>query len=198
MGPDSIALSSDALELHLSPCIGGAISRLDFVGAGGRTPILRESHTPLENVLGAASFPLVPYVNRIRGGRFEFRGRTVGIAPNMPGDPSPLHGDGWLNPWDVERADGSSAAWREAAAPAVLAGSGAGASLTDGKPGAELAIHGCRPPDLGAPVPRRPAAVEHAVGSRAGARLPLARRPDGVARSVDVGRGRAHDNVRGR
>jgi len=110
MGPDSIALSSDALELHLSPCIGGAISRLDFVGAGGRTPILRESHTPPENVLGAASFPLVPYVNRIRGGRFEFRGRTVGIAPNMPGDPSPLHGDGWLNPWDVERADGSSAA----------------------------------------------------------------------------------------
>ena len=51
-----------------------------------------------ENVLDAASFPLVPYVNRIRGGRFTFRGREVRLAPNMAGDPSPLHGQGWLNP----------------------------------------------------------------------------------------------------
>ena len=46
-----------------------------------------------------ASFPLVPFVNRIRGGRFTFRGREVRLAPNMAGDPSPLHGQGWLNPW---------------------------------------------------------------------------------------------------
>ena len=51
-----------------------------------------------------ASFPLVPYVNRIRGGRFTFRGREVRLAPNMAGDPSPLHGQGWLSPWQVERA----------------------------------------------------------------------------------------------
>jgi aldose 1-epimerase len=70
---------------------------------------LRDRHTPLENVLEAASFPLVPYVNRIRGGSFAFRGRAVSIAPNMAGDPSPLHGDGWLNPWNVERSDDASA-----------------------------------------------------------------------------------------
>jgi aldose 1-epimerase len=70
---------------------------------------LRKGHSPLENVLDAPNFPLVPYVNRIRGGSFSFRGRTVRIAPNMAGDPSPLHGDGWLNAWDVERADGASA-----------------------------------------------------------------------------------------
>ncbi len=58
-----------------------------------------------ENVLDAASFPLVPYVNRIRGGRFTFRGREVRLAPNMAGDPSPLHGQGWLNPWAVAEAD---------------------------------------------------------------------------------------------
>jgi aldose 1-epimerase len=43
-------------------------------------------------------------VNRIRGGRFTFRGREVRLAPNMPGDPSPLHGQGWLNAWEVEDA----------------------------------------------------------------------------------------------
>ena len=70
---------------------------------------MRESHTPLQNVLEAASFPLVPFVNRVRGGSFSFRGRTVSLAPNMAGDPSPLHGQGWLNPWTVEQSDGASA-----------------------------------------------------------------------------------------
>lgn len=72
-------------------------------------PILRKCHSPLENVLDACSFPLVPYVNRIRGGSFQFRGREVHIAPNMPGDASPLHGQGWLNPWSVAQADERSA-----------------------------------------------------------------------------------------
>jgi aldose 1-epimerase len=55
--------------------------------------------------LAQASFPLVPYSNRIRGGRFTFRGRTVDIAPNIASDPSPLHGQGWLGAWDVVRLD---------------------------------------------------------------------------------------------
>ena len=65
---------------------------------------MRKCNSRSENVLDAASFALVPYVNRIRGGRFVFRGREVRIAPNMPGDPSPLHGQGWLNRWTVEEA----------------------------------------------------------------------------------------------
>jgi aldose 1-epimerase len=109
MQTDLLTLSTDVLELRLTPSVGGAIGRLEYVGPNGRTPVLREGHSPLENVLDAPSFPLVPYVNRIRGGSFSFRGRTVTIRPNMAGDPSPLHGDGWLNPWDVEQRDDSSA-----------------------------------------------------------------------------------------
>jgi aldose 1-epimerase len=48
-------------------------------------------------------------VNRIRGGGFSFRGREVRIAANMAGDPSPLHGQGWLNPWSVGQTTPSSA-----------------------------------------------------------------------------------------
>ncbi|GAA4752441.1 aldose 1-epimerase [Sphingomonas daechungensis] len=70
---------------------------------------MRESLTPLENVLEAGNFPLVPYVNRIRGGAFAFRGREIRLEPNMAGDPSPLHGQGWLNPWTADEVDGSSA-----------------------------------------------------------------------------------------
>jgi len=96
-----LKLSAGRLRLELNPSIGGAISNFTWDDSG---PILRQSHSPLEKAVDAASFPLVPYVNRIRGGRFTFRGREVRIAPNMAGDPSPLHGQGWINPWIVEQA----------------------------------------------------------------------------------------------
>ena len=104
-----MTLESGHLRLRLSPSVGGAISTFEWIGESGAQPIMRKCHTRLENVLDACSFPLVPYVNRIRGGTFSFRGREVRLEPNMPGDPSPLHGQGWLNPWDVERQDAASA-----------------------------------------------------------------------------------------
>ena len=67
-------------------------------------PILRDCNSKSQNVLDTACFPLVPYVNRIRDGRFTFRGREVRLKPNMPNDPSPLHGQGWLNSWEVAEA----------------------------------------------------------------------------------------------
>ncbi|HVI06627.1 MAG TPA: aldose 1-epimerase, partial [Sphingomicrobium sp.] len=100
-----VLLKAGNLRLELSPSIGGAISAFDWVDENASVPILRKCPHPLARVLDAACFPLVPYVNRIRGGEFEFRGRKVRVAPNMAGDPSPLHGQGWLCPWIVERAD---------------------------------------------------------------------------------------------
>src|SRR5437764_10401829 len=100
-----IKLQAGNLRLELNASIGGSISAFEWIGENASTPILRKCHTPLEKVLDAACFPLVPYVNRIRGGRFAFRGREVRIAPNMAGDPSPLHGQGWLNPWAVDEQD---------------------------------------------------------------------------------------------
>ena len=101
---EMLTLAAGTLELQLAPAIGGAIARFDHVDGGRRTLVLRPSPQPLRSVLEAASFPLVPFVNRIRGGEFEFRGRQVRLEPNMAGDPSPLHGQGWLAPWEVERS----------------------------------------------------------------------------------------------
>jgi aldose 1-epimerase len=101
----TVGLSAGRLRLKLSPSTGGAISAFEWIDGSASRPILRKCHSRLEKVLDAASFPLVPYVNRIRGGRFTFRGREVSLAPNMAGDPSPLHGQGWLNPWTVESVD---------------------------------------------------------------------------------------------
>lgn len=105
----SISLAAGNLRLELSPSVGGAISAFEWIGGDGAQPILRKCNSPLQNVHEASCFPLVPYVNRIRGGCFSFRGRTVRLEPNMAGDASPLHGQGWLNPWDVESADSQTA-----------------------------------------------------------------------------------------
>ena len=99
--PELITLSAGPLELVLCPEIGGSIARFGFAVGGRNMSILRGCPSVPTHVLETASFPLVPYVNRIRGGQFVFRGQTVRLAPNMTGDPSPLHGDGWLNPWRV-------------------------------------------------------------------------------------------------
>jgi aldose 1-epimerase len=101
----SLTLRAGTLELVLRPPLGGAIEGLHWNSEGRRVPLLRESRAGADSVLDMASFPLVPYVNRIRGGRFAFRGREVVLQPNMAGDISPLHGQGWLGAWDVQQSD---------------------------------------------------------------------------------------------
>ena len=75
--PKPLILSTGSLELTLNPSVGGSISALEWIAGDRRVPVLRKCNSCSENVLEAASFPLVPYVNRIRGGRFAFRGREV-------------------------------------------------------------------------------------------------------------------------
>jgi aldose 1-epimerase len=106
---DLLTLCAGPLRLELSPPIGGSIARFSWTAGGSELPIMREPEAVLERVLDAASFPLVPYVNRIRGGSFSFGGREVSLQPNMAGDPSPLHGQGWLSRWEVEDSDSAHA-----------------------------------------------------------------------------------------
>lgn len=100
-----LRLRAGALEVELWPAIGGSIGRFDRIDEDGRQPLLRGAEGALDDVLAAACFPLVPYANRIRGGRFTCDGREVRLEPNMAGDASPLHGTGWLAAWDVASSD---------------------------------------------------------------------------------------------
>ena len=102
MSVDWVELHSGNLSLALNHSIGGSIARFDWIQPGAsRIPLMRGCHSGSINVLEAACFPLVPFVNRIRDSRFSFRGREILLAPNMAGDPTVLHGQGWLSPWNV-------------------------------------------------------------------------------------------------
>jgi aldose 1-epimerase len=103
-----VNLTAGALDLAIAPALGGSISRFDFAEDGRKISVLRGSEGAPASVLDAACFPLVPFSNRIRNGRFRFRGREVTLAPNMKGDRSPLHGQGWLAAWKMLRSNSRS------------------------------------------------------------------------------------------
>jgi aldose 1-epimerase len=50
-----------------------------------------------------ASFAMVPWSNRISAGGFEHDGRFYDLACNREGEPYPIHGDGWLQPWSLHQ-----------------------------------------------------------------------------------------------
>ena len=103
-------LASGSLSLQLAPARGGGIARFDCCAvSNGKKPIFRPLDELETSPVALASFPLVPFVNRVRGGAFSFRGRRVTLARNMPPDPSPLHGQGWLAAWEVERCAAAAA-----------------------------------------------------------------------------------------
>ncbi|HEX9948441.1 MAG TPA: aldose 1-epimerase [Allosphingosinicella sp.] len=110
MDPDSFPLlARGKLSLRLAPGRGGGIASFEWCAVSGeKVGIFRPLDVADPSPAAPASFPLVPFVNRVRGGTFSFRGRTVTLARNMPPDPSPLHGQGWLACWAVERLDSDS------------------------------------------------------------------------------------------
>lgn len=103
-----LRLRAGALELELAPQIGGAVTAFRAL-AEKPIPLFREVAADVDKAVDAAAFALVPYANRIRGGRFRMGEREVRLSPNMAGDPSPLHGQGWTSPWTVEDAGDATA-----------------------------------------------------------------------------------------
>ena len=53
-----------------------------------------------------ASFPLVPYSNRISAGRFRFGGQDHRLPLNFGDGPNSIHGVGWQSRWNLRRQAG--------------------------------------------------------------------------------------------
>ncbi|MET0745425.1 MAG: aldose 1-epimerase [Microvirga sp.] len=97
---DLVTLAHGPLRLELAPAIGGAIAGFRRDGVA----ILREA--PAQAVAEGlvrqmASYPLIPYSNRIAGGRFTFEGEAYRLAPNFGDHPHSVHGNAWQRRWSV-------------------------------------------------------------------------------------------------
>ena len=102
---DPVRLEAGDLELELAPAVGGAVTPFR---AGGQA-VFRPSPEPLTDVNESGCYPLVPFSNRVRDGRFTFRGREVRLSPNLRPQKHPLHGQGWRGAWTLAAAHEGSA-----------------------------------------------------------------------------------------
>ena len=99
-------IASAGLVADIAPAIGGSLVSF-FQEAGAHAPRrdwLRDGAAAAASggdAFEMASYPLVPWCNRIRDGRFEWNGRIVQLPPNRPNSRHPLHGIGWRRAWRV-------------------------------------------------------------------------------------------------
>lgn len=110
----TLELRAGDLRLALRPDVGGSIAGLWL----GDLPVMRsvEGDTLVAPREGA-SFPLVPYSNRLGYRRFQWGGQTHITDANFPDSPHSLHGVGWLRPWQVVEAGERSVLLRYAHRP---------------------------------------------------------------------------------
>lgn len=82
-------------KLQLQPELGGAVARFEWRGI----PVFRSriGDHPLES----GCFPLVPFSNRIRNGKFVWNDRDVQLSHNLDTSSHPIYGFGWMTAWDV-------------------------------------------------------------------------------------------------
>ena len=85
--------------------MGAGLASLSVAGV----PVLREwSRRREDGPFALAMNLLVPFSNRISGG-FGFDGRRHALAPNLQGEPFPIHGDGFQRPWRLVAAEAGRA-----------------------------------------------------------------------------------------
>jgi aldose 1-epimerase len=53
------------------------------------------------DVLDSSCFPLVPYCNRLKDGRFHWRGHDISLPLNFLPELNTLHGLGWKSDWEI-------------------------------------------------------------------------------------------------
>jgi aldose 1-epimerase len=100
-------LTSGRDHCEIVPSLGGSIAGWTV---DGQTMMRGASVAALTaaDPFGMASFPLVPYSNRIGDGRFEWAGRPFKLAPNFLPEPHAIHGVGFTQPWSpIARSAGS-------------------------------------------------------------------------------------------
>lgn len=112
-----ITLRAGDADVVLAPSLGGAV--VSWTRAGHTV-----FRAPLPNAIadgfvrGLASFPLIPWSNRIAHGRFSFGGRSYQLPATFGGHA--IHGTGWQSVWHAPEHDSVSATLTNVHAPDEL------------------------------------------------------------------------------
>ena len=94
----SLTLSSQHVRCEIVPALGGCVAGLWFqdIPVWRSTPPAQLSRARL-----AASYPLVPFSNRVAHASLQWQGTSHPLIKNNGEEPHAIHGVGWERPWEV-------------------------------------------------------------------------------------------------
>lgn len=105
----AVTLTSAGLQLVIRPDVGGAIQSLvtyDRSDAGAlptaTIAVLRAAPAVINSARELASYPLVPFSNRIAQAQFDWDGVRYILEKHASKEPHAIHGVGWQRPWRIE------------------------------------------------------------------------------------------------
>jgi aldose 1-epimerase len=105
-----VAITDGIAEAVIAPELGAGLASYDLIVGGAREPMFRacrdvsQAH-PFDLALNL----LAPWSNRISGGGFAFEGEFYRLAPNLPGEDCPIHGNAFSSAWMVTDVQSSMA-----------------------------------------------------------------------------------------
>ena len=101
-----IILKDSQSKLVIDPMVGGALVNYDFKGTQGWIPILRPGNSfQRSGPFSLGCNVLLPFANRISAGGFKTPLGHLELSPNLVGEPFPIHGNAFQEPWNIERVE---------------------------------------------------------------------------------------------
>ncbi|MEO8119009.1 MAG: aldose 1-epimerase [Rhodoferax sp.] len=90
-------------RLGLVPTLGGGVAAWQLMRKQIPLNLWRPWDGRNPDLYSLASFAMLPWSNRISAGGFVHDGQFHPMAPNRVGEPYPIHGDGWRQPWALSQ-----------------------------------------------------------------------------------------------
>jgi aldose 1-epimerase len=100
---ETVTLESDSQRLQVMPLLGGSATAWDWKIGSEWSPLFRRWNGMSDDRYTFAYYPLVPWSNRITRGGFEQDGIFYPIRKNRRDEPYPIHGDGWVQAWQMAK-----------------------------------------------------------------------------------------------
>ena len=94
---DAVRLDHGGVVCEIAPSLGAAILSLRVDGSN----LLRPAGSSVTDVRDTACFTMLPFANRIAGGRLLHNGEVISIGVDPDGALHALHGHGWRSAWKL-------------------------------------------------------------------------------------------------
>lgn len=108
----TVTLKTHGWDLKIAASQGASVLHCRYEGQDILRPYTGNPDDDFE-ILSTGGFCLVPFSNRIEDGVFDYGGQTAKLGLTHKNiRPHPIHGFGWIAPWDIIETDAQSVTLR--------------------------------------------------------------------------------------